>query len=503
MNEKFRKYTSDETFDRIVDFQNVTEMWNRCISEYADSIAIVDGENYTYAKLDEDAAYFRTVLKENNADTGSLIGILCPNSYGFVKAFLAATTLGVAAVLLPAHMDAQTVFGVASKFGMKAVVYDESLAERVALLRENNPSVALIPSSATASERTASVPVPASATAAILFTGGTTGKSKGAKLSQRAIMAGTKNGCYGVREVFGQRYLLVLPLTHVFGLIRNLMTSLYTGSTLFICRNNKDMFRDVAVFKPTIMVLVPALAEMALNLSTQFGRNMWGPDLKTIICGAAPVAPYLVTEYDKRGIALLPGYGLTESANLVSGNIEPLRKPESVGLIYGGMEYKIVDGELWLKGINMMSGYVSDEENDIAYEDGYFKTGDLVRIDEEGYLYITGRIKDIIVLSSGEKVSPAELEVKFCAIDTVQDCLVYDTVENGMHQLVLEVYPRFTKAKELGIEDIGAHIKAEFEKINKTLPTFERVNKIIIRDSDFIRTPAMKIARNLNGNVKK
>jgi hypothetical protein len=72
-----------------------------------------------------------------------------------------------------------------------------------------------------------------------------------------------------------------------------------------------------------------------------------------------------------------------------------------------------------------------------------------------------------------------------------------------MHQLVLEVYPRFTKAKELGIEDIGAHIKAEFEKINKTLPTFERVNKIIIRDSDFIRTPAMKIARNLNGNVKK
>ena len=99
MNEKFRKYTSDETFERIVDFQNVTEMWNRCISEYADSIAIVDGENYTYAKLDEDAAYFRTVLKENNADTGSLIGILCPNSYGFVKAFLAATTLGVAAVL--------------------------------------------------------------------------------------------------------------------------------------------------------------------------------------------------------------------------------------------------------------------------------------------------------------------------------------------------------------------------------------------------------------------
>jgi long-chain acyl-CoA synthetase len=453
--------------------------------------------------LDEDISLFRTVLKERGAGTGSLIGILCPNSYGFVKAFLAAATFGVAAVLLPAHMDAQTVFGVAMKFGMKAVVYDESLEERVALIREKNPSVALIPSSATAAEKTDMISVPADATAAVLFTGGTTGKSKGAKLSQRAVMAGTKNGCYGVREIFGQRYLLVLPLTHVFGLIRNLMTSLYTGSTLFICRNNKDMFRDVATFKPTIMVLVPALAEMALTLSVQFGRNMWGPDLKTIICGAAPVAQYLITEYAKRGIALLPGYGLTESANLVSGNIEPLKKPESVGLMYDGMEYKIVDGELWLKGVNMMSGYVSDEENDIAYEDGYFKTGDLVRIDEDGYLYITGRIKDIIVLSSGEKVSPAELEVKFYAIDTVQDCLVYDTTENGMHQLVLEVYPRFTKAKELGIEDINAYIKAEFERVNKTLPTFERINKLVIRDTDFIRTPAMKIARNLNGNVKK
>jgi len=230
---------------------------------------------------------------------------------------------------------------------------------------------------------------------------------------------------------------------------------------------------------------------------------MWGPDLKTVICGAAPVAPYLVKEYAKLGVALLPGYGLTESANLVSGNPEALRKPESVGLIYDGMEYKIVDGELYLKGVNMMDGYVTPEDNAIAYEDGYFKTGDLVRIDDEGYLYITGRSKEIIVLSTGENVSPAELEVKFCAIDAIADCLVYDTEENGRQMLVLEVLPRMTKIKELGIKDIYAHIKAETDKVNETLPSFEKINKLIIRDTDFIRTPAMKIARNLNGNVKK
>jgi len=503
MNEKFRKYTDQETFEKIIEHPNLTAMWAHSVANYPDEVAIVDGESYTYARLDADAAAFRTVLKEHGAAPGSLIGIFCPNSYGFVKAFLAAATFGVPAVLMPVHLDAGTVFGIASKFGMKAVVYDEALEEKVAVLREKNPAVALIPSSATSETRTPAIPVPGETPATILFTGGTTGKSKGAKLSHKALLAGTRNGCYGIKEIFKQRYLLVLPLTHVFGLVRNLLTSLYTGSALYICRNNKDMFRDVAVFKPTIMVLVPALAEMALNLSAQFGRNMWGPDLKTVICGAAPVAPYLVTEYDKLGVALLPGYGLTESANLVSGNPEALRKPESVGLIYDGMDYKLVDGELWLKGINMMDGYVTEEDNAAAYEDGYFKTGDLARIDEEGFLYITGRTKEIIVLSNGENISPAELEVKFYNIDVVQDCLVYDTRENGAEQLVLEVLPRMTKVRELGITDVYGYIKEAVEKINETLPSFERINKLVIRDTDFVRTPAMKIARNLNGNVKK
>jgi long-chain acyl-CoA synthetase len=503
MNSVFAKYTDPVTFSKIVDYKNITEMWTHSVETYAGNVAIVDGSNYTYAQLDAEVSAFRTALKEAGAVPGSLIGIFCPNSVGFVKAFLAAATFGVPAVLMPTHLDAMTVFGIASKFGMKAVVYDESLAEKVAVLREKNPAVALVPVTATAETLTPAISVPGEVPAAILFTGGTTGKSKGAKLSHKALLAGTKNGCYGIKEIFEQRYLLVLPLTHVFGLVRNLLTCLYTGSAMYICRNNKDMFRDVAVFKPTIMVLVPALAEMALNLSVQFGRNMWGPDLQTIICGAAPVAPYLVREYAKIGVTLLPGYGLTESANLVSGNPEALRKPESVGLIYGGMDYKIVDGELWLKGINMMDGYVTPEDNAIAYEDGYFKTGDLVHIDEEGFLYITGRTKEIIVLSTGENVSPAELEVKFAAIDAVQDCLVFDMEEGGHQILVLEVLPRMTTVKALGIEDIYAYLKAEVDKINETLPSFEKINKLIIRDTDFVRTPAMKIARNLNGNVKK
>ncbi len=499
----YEKYADQLTLSKIVDYANLTEMWESVVKTYGDKSAVVDGKDYTYSELDAEVASFRTVLKNAGVQAGDTVGILAPNSVGFIKAYLAINTYGAVAVLLPAHLDAMTVFGCSMKFGLKAIVYDSVLDASVAFAREKNPRLALIDVANTADLATEAVSPATDSLSTVIFTGGTTGKSKGAKLSHRAVMYGVKNGCYGYAEVFEQRYFLVLPLTHVFGLIRNTLTSLYTGSSLFICKNPKNMFKDIAVHRPTIMIFVPALAEMALNLSKQFGRNMLGADMKTIICGAAAVPPYLVREYAKIGITLLPGYGLTESANLVSGNPEALAKPESVGLIYPGMEYKVVDGELWLKGVNMMDGYFGDEENAMAYEDGWFKTGDLVRFDEDGYLYITGRIKEIIVLSSGENVSPAELEVKFYALDCVKDCLIYDITENGIQQLVIEVVPRMETLQGLGVEDTAAYVTQKVKEINDTLPAFEKINKIVIRDTDFVRTPAMKIARQENGTLKK
>jgi long-chain acyl-CoA synthetase len=180
-----------------------------------------------------------------------------------------------------------------------------------------------------------------------------------------------------------------------------------------------------------------------------------------------------------------------------------MRKPDSVGIMYPDMEYKLVEGELWLKGINMQDGYVGGADNDIAYSDGWFKTGDLVRIDEDGFMYIVGRIKEIIVLSTGENVSPQEVEAHFYALDCVRDCLVYGSCEDGVEMLVLEVLPRMDYFTAEGISDVEGHIRAEVARVNDTLPSFERINKVIVRDTDFVRTPAMKIARNLNGNVKK
>lgn len=501
--EIFGRYASSETLGKIKDYDSVSDMWRDCVANYADAVAVTDGpdggvKGYTFSQLESDASAFRAVLADGKEGR---TGILVPNSYAFVKAFIAAVTLGQTAVILPVQLPADAVGGCCLKYGLSRLVYADELEEKLAIAKKIAPGTRLISVNEVSDKTLPAADVAADTPAVMMFTGGTTGKSKGALLSNAAVMQGTVNGCFGYPDVFGQRYILSLPLSHVFGLIRNLMTSLYTGSNMIICRNNKDLFRDIAIHRPTVLVTVPALAELALTLSKKFGRNMLGPDMKTIICGAAAVPPYLIREYSKFGIVLLPGYGLTESANLVSGNPESLRKPESVGLLYPHQEYKLVDGELWLRGRNMLTCYVGEDVP--AYtEDGWFRTGDLVRFDDEGYMYVTGRIKEIIVLSNGENVSPAEVEAHFSELSCIQDCELYeDKNENGAEILVLEVLPRMTELGAVPEEKRGEYLVTELQKINQTLPAYERYNKLIIRTTDFDRTPSMKILR--HGAKKK
>ena len=495
--EYFRPFTDPEEFERIVEKETVTGMWRDCLRDYAEREAIVFRDTaYTYEELERDAASFRAVLLQQ-IDSGR-VGILCANSYDFVKAFIAVTTLGMTAVILPAHLDARSVFGCCMRFQLDALVYQPELDSQLDVVREKLDDLPIIDITAETLDSAEMRDCDAKTPCVMMFTGGTTGKSKCALLSNGAVLQGTVNGCYGVWNVFYQRYLLILPLSHVFGLIRNLMTSLYTGSTLLICDNNKNMFRDIRSFKPTVLVMVPALAEMSLSLSKQFGKNMLGDDLKTIICGAAAVAPYLIEEYDKLGIKLLQGYGLTESANLVSGNPLSVEHPDSIGYPYPNQELKIAEGELWLRGKNMMDGYVGGDEN--GYDaDGWFHTGDLVRQDENGLLYITGRIKEIIVLSNGENISPAELEGHFNALPFIQDSQVFEAVtDGGRHILALEVVPRQTVLQKIKAEDPKRFILGELEKVNQSLPSFQRVTRITLRDSDFERSLIMNIVRYKN-----
>ena len=486
----FANYTDKETFEKIKLYPTVSAMWSECAKEFADREAIVDGKSFTYADLDRDSAALRGYLSANGVKKGSRVAIFAPTSYDAVKAFIAVTTLGGVAVMLPAHLEEMAVFGCCMKFGVSEILYDASLEAKLAVAKAKGIVAYDIANSA-ADPVDCSTDVCGDDPACIIFTGGTSGKNKGALLSNRAIMAGTRNGCYGYRDVFFNKYMIVLPLTHVFGLIRNILTPLCTGSSVYICRNPKNMFKEMAVYSPTTLVLVPALAELALNLSKQIGPQILGRNLKYIICGASAVPPHLIREYKEIGVELFQGYGLTESANLVSGNPDNMEKPASVGIPYPDQELKVVDGELYIKGINVMTEYVGDpEETAAAFDNGWFKTGDLVRFDDEGYLYIVGRQNDVIVLSTGENISPAEYETKFCELDYLADAMIYeDYTENGAQILTLEVVPRSTCTVA------ADKIEADLKEINGKLPSFARVSRIVVRKEDFARTPAMKKIR--------
>ena len=494
--ERFRPFMLEEEFKRLKKYNSVSEMWTDCVSSYSSTVAIEDdGRKYTYSDLEKRAAALRGALSERGCVRGMKIGLYAENSFDFAAAFIAISTLGTCAVILPPHLQPEAVMGCSAQFSLGALVCTPSLSANCRLACEKL-SLPLVCTDTDSAFPLYALPCSEEEACAIVFTGGTTGKSKGALLSNRAVMQGVFNGCLGVKHIYGARYLLAIPLSHVFGLIRNLLTCLSTGSTMYICRNNQDLFRDIACFRPTILILVPALAELALSLSKKFGRNMLGDDIKTIICGAAAVPPYLISEYYKMGIELYPGYGLTETANLVSGNPDNLGRPDSVGLPYPDQELKIVDGELWLRGRNIMDRYVGAAGESSFTDDGWFRTGDLVRIDSDGYLYITGRLKEIIVLPSGENISPAELEAYFLVCPLVQDCQIFEDIdENGRHILALEAVPRAAEMAKLPADEASSTMLEELELINSRLPSFQRLNRISIRERDFERTKSMKIVR--------
>lgn len=324
--------------------------------------------------------------------------------------------------------------------------------------------------------------------AAIFFTGGTTGTPKGVMLNHGALMRGALNGTYRDGTMFGQTMVAALPFTHVFGMVFSMLSGLYTGSHMAVCGNMRDLFKEMARAKPTTMIAVPGMAEMMLTVAQKRGVQALGGRLKLIICGAAPVPERLMYSFKPYGIRVLSGYGMTETANLVCGNLEQETHPDSVGRQYPCQEARIVNGELQVKGDMLFSGYWKDEATTRAAFDGdWLKSGDLARVDEDGFIHIIGRIKNLIILGNGENVSPEEVEEVFYRSVCVQDCLVSETEIAGRPAIQLEVFP---------IDDVTDEtLEQEMKRISDALPTTMRPARILIRHEPFEKSASLKIIR--------
>ncbi len=373
--------------------------------------------------------------------------------------------------------------------------------------------------------------------ATIVFTSGTTGKGKGVMLSQRNICSNMQQGMYNF-HVEGKT-MFVLPPHHTFGSTVNFVGHYALGVEVYISSGTRYLLNELKAEKPNHLVLVPLFVETlykriwqtaeksgkaeilkkALKISDglrKVGIDMrkklfkdvlsaFGGNLEMIICGGAALNQELIDVFESMGIVILNGYGITECAPLISCNRNQYRKNGSVGIPIHGAEVKIAnpdedgEGEICYRGPNVMLGYYKEPEATAAVidADGFFHTGDWGRLDEEGWIYITGRLKNIIILANGKNVYPEEIEYEIRNVPGVSEVVVYagESKNEKREIIVAEIFPDEETIEKLGITDVKTYFSAEVKKINDRMPPYKAVGHIKIRKEEFIKNTSRKITR--------
>ena len=374
--------------------------------------------------------------------------------------------------------------------------------------------------------------------ALLVFTSGTTGKGKGVMLSQTAIVSDITSGLSlieGHRKTIG-----LLPPHHTFGSTVSILGNLIIGAEVYISSGLRYIMRELKEERPEHLVMVPLYLETfrrkILDTARDTGKEkalgqlfkisagmskagidlrrrlfssilaFFGGKLKFVICGGAPLSSTVADFFEAMGIRVLNGYGITECAPLISVNRNRQTKEGSVGHVIPIDRVKIKDpneqgdGEICVKGPNVMLGYYKDPEaTDAAFDnDGYFLTGDYGHLDSEGWLYITGRLKNLIILSNGKNVYPEEIETELSDIPGIADVVVYEGIsrtEGKADTIVAEIYPSFEYLEKNGIEDAYSHFNRYVTEYNRNAVPYKKVGALKIRETEFPKNTLRKIMR--------
>ena len=479
--EYFEKLLKKEDLEKLPLYSTFCELLENCSKKFTDCPAISDMVNtVTYGELYELIARRRAFLNEQGFKMGDNIAVLAPNGLDAMDLYMAIPTAGMTVIMLPSApmaLNNSDIQKLIRKFDIKGLFVHSTLQDVTEGL-----DTKVYDLKATSDNKAEMADVDPEDTAVICFSvNDDPANPYGAMLSHRAIMRAAHNGLFIPGNPFGQRTIAILPLSHVFGAIRGLLTCIYTGALVYACEDMSNIVFDIPKMKPTILTLVPGLAEMVLSVARIKGKEFLD-GIETMICGGAYVQPKLIKLAESLGITLFAGYGLTEASNIVTGNVDSATVPDSVGQVYPGTEVRIVDGQIQVKGDVVMKGYYNDPERtaEVFTEDGWLRTGDIGEIDDEGFVHITGLRKNLIILPNGENISPPELERYFMKLDGIKDCLVREESLRGRAILAITVLPdtEYYSGKE--IAEIEADLKASIKEANNGLPTYKNVTRTTI-----------------------
>ena len=374
--------------------------------------------------------------------------------------------------------------------------------------------------------------------ASIVFTSGTTGKGKGVMLSQANIGLDMTLGMYNFDIT--RKTLHVLPPHHTFGSTVNYVGHLSQGCEVYISSGIKHVSDEIREQQPTHLILVPAFLEVMNRKIWATARkdgkegllkammkvsdclrkvgidirrklfasvlSAFGGKLELVICGGAKLDEDIIRTFDSLGITILNGYGITECAPLISANRNKYQKPGSVGTPILACRVKIDspdengEGEICVKGPNVMLGYFNNPEAtaEVFDKDGFFHTGDYGKLDEEGWIYITGRKKNLIILSNGKNVYPEEIEADLQKVEGVCEVVVYageSRVQKDKITIVAEIFPDADLLSHKGVTDFQKYFEDQVKALNAKMPPYKAVKCVKLRDTEFQKNTSRKITR--------
>ncbi len=338
----------------------------------------------------------------------------------------------------------------------------------------------------------------------IIYTSGTTGDKKGVILSSQALVSNVFFEPYDDMVFRPDAILSVLPLHHIFCFVAGYIGPLKIGNCICLNGEMRDLFKNLLVFKPGQMRVVPLIAQGILGrIRAVHAKNpqlspkeaaalVTGGNLDMLLSGGAYLDPAISRAFEQYGIFLRQGYGMSEASAKVTVP-DPDCPVESVGRLMSNLDARIVGGEIQIKTPGCMLGYYKrpEETAEVITEDGWLRTGDIGHITQDRVLFVTGRLKNLIILSNGENVSPEGIENRLKCSRLVSEVLVY--AEKDV--IVAEIFPDADFAENEGITDISAALEEITDRYNESALPSHIVARLVVRDTPFPKTSTGKIKR--------
>ena len=550
-----------QKYHKCEEVTNFKEMIERSAQIYKTRTAFKlknkDGEIYskTYEEVKNDIYALGTELIENGL-TNKRIAVIGKNSYKWAISYLASSIVGVV-VPIDKELHSDDVINFMNVAECECILGDgknlKTITENIEKL--NNKKTIFVDFEHSfehyleagrtllekGNTKFEEIKINPDEMKILLFTSGTTGNAKGVCLSQKNICSNILS-IYGIVKVKrSDLFFSILPLHHTYECTIGFLLPLYSGASICYCDGLRYISKNMLEYHPSVILCVPLLLEsmykkimkslkkslpekytkdgenpidklpfILRKIVSRKVKNTLGGRLRVFIVGAAAVNPEIANTFDKLKLNSLQGYGLTECAPLVAGNTDFFKRNDSAGLPIPTVEYKIDNpnqegvGEIIVKGPNIMLGYYNmPEETEKVLKDGWFHTGDLGKIDENGFLYITGRCKSVIVTKNGKNIYPEEIESYLNESPLISESLVIgihkenddETYVNAQIFPNKEAITEYLKGTVPTKEEIKKVIADVVANVNSKIPNYKHIKNFVIRDKEFEKTTTQKIKR--------